>query len=189
MSNGWSVQLQRTLPQSDYGLKRKSSLLPERNEQAAMEPLRTVAEQALSRAAGAKLIPGNRVSLLKNARENYPAWLRAISAARHYIYFESYIIHEDATERSFAEALIAKAHEGVRVRLIYDWLGLGKSSRHFWNELRAGGVDVRCYKPATFRQYFRVDFQRPSQNARDRWRSGFHYGSMRRTHVGWRSRE
>jgi cardiolipin synthase len=107
-----------------------------------------VAEQALSRAAGAQLIPGNRVLLLRDARENYPAWLRSIAAARHYIFFESYIIHEDATGRAFAEALIAKAREGVRVRLLYDWLGgLGKASRRFWNELRAGGVDVRCYNP------------------------------------------
>ena len=118
-------------------------LLSEQNERATVQPLRTIAEQALSRAAGAQLIPGNRVLLLKDARENYPAWLRAITAARHHIYFESYIIHEDATGRLFAEALIAKAREGVRVRLIYDWLGgLGKASRRFWNGLRAGGVEV-----------------------------------------------
>jgi cardiolipin synthase len=94
------------------------------------------------------LIGGNRVLLLRDARENYPAWLRSIAAARRYIYFESYIIHEDATGYEFAEALIAKAREGVRVRLIYDWLGgLGKASRRFWNELRAGGVHVRCFNP------------------------------------------
>ncbi|MGH9628821.1 MAG: phospholipase D-like domain-containing protein [Bryobacteraceae bacterium] len=126
-------------------------MLSERNEQATIKPLRTVAEQALSRATGAQLIAGNRVLLLRDARENYPAWLRSIAVARHYIYFESYIIHEDATGRAFAEALIAKAREGVRVRLIYDWLGgVGKASRRFWNELRAGGVDVRCYNPPRF---------------------------------------
>ena len=51
----------------------------------------------------------------------------------------------------FAEALIAKAREGVRVRLIYDWIGgLGKTSRTFWKYLRAGGVEVRCYNPLRF---------------------------------------
>src|SRR5207249_3004906 len=44
--------------------------------------------------------------------------------------------------------LMRKAAEGVRVRLLYDWLGgFGKTSRRFWNRLRAGGVDVRCYNP------------------------------------------
>jgi len=37
------------------------------------------------------------------------------------------------------------------VRLIYDWMGgFGKTSRSFWNHLRAGGVEVRCYNPPRF---------------------------------------
>jgi len=44
--------------------------------------------------------------------------------------------------------MIAKAGQGVRVRVIYDWMGgFGKTSRRFWNRLRAGGVEVRCYNP------------------------------------------
>lgn len=116
-----------------------------------MAPLRTLADQAFSRAAGAPLIEGNQVRLLKDARENYPAWLEAIRAAKRHVHFESYIIHEDDTGREFAEALIAKAREGVGVRLIYDWMGgFGKTSRRFWNRLRAGGVEVRCYNPPRF---------------------------------------
>lgn len=37
--------------------------------------------QAFSRAAGAQLVPGNSIRVLKNARENYPAWLEAIGRA------------------------------------------------------------------------------------------------------------
>jgi cardiolipin synthase A/B len=113
-----------------------------------MTGVRTLADQAFSRAAGAPLVEGNRVRLLKDARENYPAWLDAIAAAKRYIHFESYIIHEDEAGGMFADALIAKAQEGVRVRLAYDWMGgFGKTSRRFWNHLRAGGVEVRCYNP------------------------------------------
>jgi cardiolipin synthase len=89
--------------------------------------------------------------LLKDAQENYPAWLGAIGAAKRHVYFESYIIHEDKIGEIFAEALIAKAREGVRVRLTYDWMGgFGKTSRKFWNRLREGGVEVRCYNPPHF---------------------------------------
>ena len=117
-------------------------------ERGALSPVRALANQAFSRAAGAPLVGGNSVRLLKDARENYPAWLEAIGAAKRHIHFESYIIHEDNTGREFADALIAKAREGVRVRLIYDWMGgFGKTSRAFWNRLRAGGVEVRCYNP------------------------------------------
>lgn len=120
-------------------------------EQVSIAPVRALADQAFSRAAGAPLIEGNAVRLLKDARENYPAWLAAIDGAKRNIHFESYIIHEDATGNEFAEALIAKAREGVRVRLIYDWMGgVGKTSWRFWNRLRAAGIEVRCYNPPRF---------------------------------------
>jgi hypothetical protein len=44
--------------------------------------LRQVADQMFSRASGARLYAGNRIRLLKDAAENYPAWLDAIHAAR-----------------------------------------------------------------------------------------------------------
>jgi len=119
-----------------------------RREKNAISSVRKLANQAFSRAAGAPLVPGNSVRLLKDAKENYPAWLDAIAAAERYVHFESYIIHEDKAGWMFADALTAKAREGVRVRLIYDWMGgFGKASRSFWDHLRAGGVDVRCYNP------------------------------------------
>ena len=115
---------------------------------ALAESVRALAEQAFSRAAGAPLLPGNHVQLLKDARENYPAWLDAIARATRTIHFESYIVHDDASGEQFSDALIARAADGVRVRVIYDWLGgFGKTSRKFWNRLRTGGVEVRCYNP------------------------------------------
>lgn len=122
---------------------------PPHCERETLASARSLANQAFSRAAGAPLVTGNSIRLLKDAQENYPAWLDAIRAAKQRIHFESYIIHEDDTGRMFADALIAKAKEGVRVRLIYDWLGgRGTASSAFWSRLRAGGVDVRCYNPA-----------------------------------------
>jgi cardiolipin synthase A/B len=113
--------------------------------------VRQLADQAFSRASGAPLRDRNNVRLLKDAPENYPAWLNAIHAARRTIHFEMYIIQEDGQGRLFADALLRKAGEGVKVRLLYDWMGgFGKTSRAFWNRLRAGGVEVRCYNPPRF---------------------------------------
>ena len=109
------------------------------------------ADQALSRATGVPPVGGNQVKLLKDARENYPAWLDAIHTAQYRIHFENYIIREDNAGHRFAEALIAKAREGVHVRLIYDWMGnFGKTSRRYWDRLRTEGVEVRCYNPPRF---------------------------------------
>lgn len=110
--------------------------------------MRALADQAFSRAAGASLVSGNHIRVLRDARENYPAWLDAISRATRSIHFESYIIHDDEVGEQFARALIGKGRDGVRVRVIYDWMGgFGKTSRRFWKRLRAGGVEVRCYNP------------------------------------------
>jgi cardiolipin synthase len=105
-------------------------------------------EHAFGRIAGAPLVAGNDVRLLRDASQNYPAWLEAIRVARRTIHFESYIIHDDETGEEFARALVARAGAGVRVRVLYDWLGaLGKTSRRFWRDLRAGGVEVRGFNP------------------------------------------
>lgn len=112
---------------------------------------RMLAERAVTRTAGAPLISGNDVRLLRDARENYPAWLAAIQAAERTIHFESYIIHEDEQGELFADALLAKAQAGVQVRLIYDWVGaLNATSNQFWRVLRDGGIDVRCFNPPRF---------------------------------------
>jgi cardiolipin synthase A/B len=109
-------------------------------------PLRQLADQAFSRAAGAPLVEGNRVKLLCDAEQNYPAWLDAINAADHWIHFESYIIHEDTSGREFAEALIAAAKRGVRVKIVYDWLGaLTATTWMYWERLRRAGIEVRPF--------------------------------------------
>src|SRR5689334_7942964 len=116
-----------------------------------MPSVREWANQVFSRASGAPLREGNQITLLKDASENYPAWLNAIRGARQTIDFEMYIIHEDDQGQLFADALLRKAAEGVQVRLLYDWMGgFGKTSARFWSRLRTGGIDVRCYNPPRF---------------------------------------
>ena len=131
----------------------KEKMIMKRAERQQFSPetspaLRLLAEQAFSRAAGAPHVPGNSVRLLRDARENYPAWLDTMHSARKSIHFENYIVYDDEVGRRFADVMAAKAREGVRVRIVYDWLGnLGKASRRFWRNLREAGVEVRCFNP------------------------------------------
>ena len=108
--------------------------------------MRLVADQAFSRAAGAPLVEGNKVELLRDAQENYPAWLDAINTAERWIHFESYIIHDDECGREFAAALSAAAKRGVKVRVVYDWVGaLTATTWMFWHRLRRAGAEVRAF--------------------------------------------
>jgi cardiolipin synthase len=114
----------------------------------AMRPVRQVGTQALSRASGAPLVPGNKVRVLKDADGNYPVWLDAIRAARRVVYLENYIFEEDEVGNAFADALCDRARDGVRVRVIRDWLGsLGGASRSFWRRMADAGVHLRCFNP------------------------------------------
>jgi len=108
--------------------------------------LRQVAERMFARAAGAPLVGSNAVRILRDAGENYPAWLSAIAGARRSVLFENYILADDATGREFIDAMVARARAGVAVRLIYDWMGaLGVGTSRLLQPLVAAGGQVRCF--------------------------------------------
>jgi cardiolipin synthase len=108
---------------------------------------RPVIRRAIDRAGAAKPIPGNRVELLQDGPETYGAMLGIIAGARHYIHFENYIIRDDDTGWRFAKALAERAKAGVKVRVLYDYLGCVSTSRKFWRYLRDAGCEVRCFRP------------------------------------------
>ncbi|TBR39083.1 phospholipase D-like domain-containing protein [Dyella soli] len=111
-------------------------------------PGRLVAEQALSRAAGAPLLPGNHIELLINGKAHFDAWLQAIRGAQHRVLLENYIIRDDEVGRAFLDALVERANAGVFVAVIYDWIGcMGQSRSGFWAPLRAAGGEVRVFNP------------------------------------------
>ena len=132
------------------------AMMPTTQRTIALDtPLRRMAEQALSRAAGAPLIGGNSVELLIDARENYSAWLAAMRAAHSRILLENYIFRDDDVGRQFRAVLVERAEAGVRVRVICDWLGcLGQSSAHFWQPLIDAGGQVRSFNPFNFGKPF-----------------------------------
>src|SRR4029453_16507588 len=92
---------------------------------AGVETLRTLANQAFSRTAGAPLVAGNAVRVLRDATENYPVWERARRGARRAIHVEMYIFHRDPVGRRFVALLAERARAGVDVRVVYDWFGCG----------------------------------------------------------------
>ncbi|MBV8157671.1 MAG: cardiolipin synthase B, partial [Dyella sp.] len=125
------------------------------NPKLASAPARLLAEQALSRAAGAPLLGGNAVELLIDAAAHYDAWLAAIRGARQRVLLENYIIRDDAVGRSFRDALVECAERGVQVAVVYDWLGCkGQSRDRFWHPLRAAGGEVRSFNPPQLGQPF-----------------------------------
>jgi cardiolipin synthase len=109
---------------------------------------RPLAEQALSRAAGAPLSSGNAIELLIDAQANFDAWLAAIRSAQRSIFLANYIIRSDTIGHEFLDALCERARAGVHVCVMRDWLGcLGQSGTHFWRPLVDAGGQVRVWNP------------------------------------------
>ncbi len=118
-------------------------------------PSRLLAEQALSRAAGAPLLNGNAVELLIDAAAHYDAWLAAIRGARQRVLLENYIVRDDEVGRAFLDALVERAQAGVFVAVVVDWIGcFGLSRASFWAPLRAAGGEVRVFNPPQLGQPF-----------------------------------
>jgi cardiolipin synthase len=96
------------------------------------------------------LVVGNRVGLLRNGAEAFPAWLAAIEAATVRVSLEMYIFSDDAIGRRFAEALSRAAQRGVEVRLLYDFVGCRETPATFFQRMRGFGVHVVGYHKYRF---------------------------------------
>ena len=90
----------------------------------------------------------NRLTLLQNGAEYFPALIAAIVAARIEVYFETYIFALDATGNTVKEALKRAASRGVEVHVITDWLGTGRVLEGTLEiELKKAGVEYRSFNP------------------------------------------
>jgi len=101
-------------------------------------------EQAIS---NVPQVVGNKVTLLKNAGETYEAMLTAIHGAHNNINLEMYIISDGQIGHMIADALIERAHHGVKVNLIYDGLGSLQTPASFFDNLRSNGIAVVEFNP------------------------------------------
>jgi len=104
-------------------------------------------EGILGRVSDAPLRDGNRIALLKNGPDTYDDWLTSIAGAEKWVHLDNYIFEDDEIGNRFAEALSAKAAEGVRVRVLHDWFGCLDVPRSFWNGMREAGVEVKAVNP------------------------------------------
>ena len=103
------------------------------------------------------LVSGNRVALLHDGEQAFPAMLEAIAEAKREILLEMYWFASDEVGRQFADALTAKAETGVTVRVIYDAVGSIQSDGRMFSRLRDAGCEVEQYNPiAPWRARFRV---------------------------------
>ncbi len=90
---------------------------------------------------------GDEVELLINGDEIFPAFLETIAGAEHTLNLTTYVYWRGDIAHAMAEALAAKAAEGVEVRVLLDAVGTVKMQGEVLRTMRDAGVKVARFRP------------------------------------------
>ena len=93
------------------------------------------------------LLPGNRVTLLRNGTEFFPALERAIDEAEHEILLETYIFEPDVVGLRLRDALARAVKRGVVACVLLDGFGSKDLSKNFVREMQEMGIQVLYFRP------------------------------------------
>lgn len=94
---------------------------------------------------GAEFTGGNRVEILLNGAQMFPAMLKAIDEAKTSITFETYIWASGRVSDEFVRAIERRARAGVAVKIIVDGMGTLKFAAEDQERLRRAGVRLLKY--------------------------------------------
>ena len=95
------------------------------------------------------------VRLLIDGGAKYTALLADIATARESIHLEYYIFYPDLIGSAVRDALAERARTGVRVRLLLDSVGSGKTKRSFLQPLLDAGGEVAWFHPMRLRWFWK----------------------------------
>lgn len=92
--------------------------------------------------------------LFIDGTELFPNLFESIKNANSHIHILFYTIKTDSISQEFLNLLKSKAHEGVEVRLILDWLGSIKIRKKIRENLKESGVQFAYCQLPTFPYFF-----------------------------------
>jgi cardiolipin synthase len=90
---------------------------------------------------------GNRLTLLRNGEQYFPALAAAIDAAQREVFLETYIYAEDETGSLITDALARAASRGVATHLLIDGFGAKDFSPRFRGILAESGAQLLVFRP------------------------------------------
>lgn len=104
------------------------------------------------------LTKNNRVQVLINGEQKFPAVMEALRNAEHHIHMEYYIFAVDEIGNAVIDILTEKLQSGVEVRFIYDDLGcdhMGKITKR----LKQHGAEVYAFAPVLVDFYLNANYR------------------------------
>lgn len=95
----------------------------------------------------------NKVEIITDGYTFVYELLYAIAHATQHIHIDIYIIDDDSLGMLLSDALIAKAGQGVEVKVIYDDVGCWNVDKQFFERMREAGIEVNSFLPVHFPQF------------------------------------
>lgn len=179
-------------------LNRKTLVRFERDEVMESPEGYTAIVSLIKKLKGSSVYNGNKITFYTDGESKFKALLEEINKAEKFIHIQYYIYMDDEIGRKVRDALIQKASEGVKVRLIYDDVGSWKAKRRFFNDMQKHGIDVQPFLKVTFRFLAsRVNYRNHRKvvvidgkvgfvggmNIADRYIKGINNGVWRDSHI------
>ena len=90
---------------------------------------------------------GNRVQLLENGEQFFPAVFGAIERAQHEVLLETFILFQDKVGLALHACLLSAAKRGVHIDVTVDGYGSPDLTADFIGELTAAGVRFHIFDP------------------------------------------
>jgi len=94
----------------------------------------------------------NQVVLLPEGEAFFEALLTAIREARQSVKLEYYIIHADQLGGELALALTDAVRRGVRVQMIYDYIGCIETPSSYFRQLAQQGIELLPFNVLSFKR-------------------------------------
>ncbi len=112
--------------------------------------------------ADSQVFADNDVRMFYDGESHFESLFEDLRKARSFINIQFYIIANDSLGRRLRDILIERAAAGVRIRVIYDYIGsFDARRRDFFMRMKGAGIEVHSF--------FRVQF--PEKLNRLNWRN------------------
>ena len=109
---------------------------------------------------GPHLFTGNEITTFTTGRDKFDALMHDIEEAKDYIHIQYFIIENDHVGAKFIDALIRKAKEGVKVRVLYDYVGSFYLRPRVLRRMREAGIEVHPFLELTITKFaFRLNWR------------------------------
>jgi len=94
----------------------------------------------------------NKIECYRDGREKFYSMMEDMKSAHDHIHLEYFIIKDSKIGRQIKDILVAKAKEGVEVKILYDDLACWrfKVHRRFLKDLKKAGVKCAAFLPTKF---------------------------------------